>query len=205
MCGNGVPPLWFRLPPGFHDVGPEDRAALDTIAQAMDSPAAQRDLAHLMDGFDRLHGLDVVHTAIGLHPEEPVGVCTSLFSLTARLADDPNPRVAVAKAALGIARSTVWNASAQRCIDLPSSQPCYLVAGTVAPPHAEWEVFQARITTSHPGGSHLLVLDLTSASAEHHEAYADILEAVAHTLLFTDPHPAPPRIPITSRILDVLQ
>ncbi|MFD3805586.1 hypothetical protein ACFWTC_18660 [Streptomyces sp. NPDC058619] len=158
-----------------------------------------------MDGFDRLHGLDVVHTAIGMHPEEPVGVCTSLFSLTARLADDPAPRVAVARTALGVARATVWNASARRCIDLPSSLPCYLVAGTMTPPNAEREVFQARIATSHPGGRHVLVLDITSASTQHHEAYTDILEAVAHTLVFTDPHPAPPRVPMTSRILDVLQ
>ncbi|MFD3325043.1 hypothetical protein [Streptomyces sp. NPDC058701] len=158
-----------------------------------------------MDGFDRLHGLDVVHTAIGLHPEEPIGVNTSLFSLTARLADEPDPKVAVARTALGIARSPVWNAAARRCIDLASLLPCYLIAGIMTPPDAEREVFQARIATIHPGGRHVLVLDLTSASVQHHEAYADILEAVAHTLVFTDPHPAPPPVAMTSRILDVLR
>ncbi|MCY0950751.1 hypothetical protein [Streptomyces sp. H27-S2] len=67
----------------------------------------------------------------------------------------------------------------------------------------EREVFQARIATCHPAGQHLLVLDLTSASGQHHEAYVDILEAIAHTLTFTDPNPASPSSPMTSRILDV--
>ncbi|MFD3678903.1 hypothetical protein [Streptomyces sp. NPDC058613] len=156
-----------------------------------------------MDGFDLLKGLDVVHTAVGLHPDEPVGVCTSLFSLTARPADDPDLQVAVARTALGISRSTLWTTSARRCIDLPSSLPCYLVAGTIAPPDVERKVFQARIATCHPTGQHLLVLDLTSASGQHREAYVDILEAIAHTLTFTDPNPASSSSPMTSRILDV--
>ncbi|MDX3533534.1 hypothetical protein PV721_03935 [Streptomyces sp. MB09-01] len=56
----------------------------------------------------------------------------------------------------------------------------------------------------HPDGLHLLVLDLTSASTQHADAYTDILEAVAHTVLFTDPEPSTPTATKTSRVLEVL-
>ncbi|MFG2981520.1 hypothetical protein ACGFYQ_09700 [Streptomyces sp. NPDC048258] len=204
MHETALPPVWFRLPPGFHDIGPEDRTILDSVAQALGSPDAQRELAQLVDGLDELAGHGVVHTAIGLHPDEPVGVCTSLFSLSVRPAIDPNPRASVARTALGIARSTVWETSTRRFIDLPSSLPCYLVAGTIDVPRVQQQVFQARIATSHPGGLHVLILDLTSAATQHHGAYTDILEAIALTLTFTDPNPSPPLAPPTSRILEVL-
>ncbi|MEU9378274.1 hypothetical protein AB0D94_31560 [Streptomyces sp. NPDC048255] len=201
---DGMPPVWFRLPPGFHDIGPEDRASLDAVAQALDSQDAQRELAQLMDGLDELAGLDVVHTAIGLHPDDPVGVCTSLFSMTVRLAGDPSPRVAAARTALGIARSPLWEASLRRCIDLASSLPCYLIAGTLALSGSKQRVFQARIAACHPGGMHVLVLDLTSAAIQHGAAYTDILEAIAHTISFTDPNPSPSAAPMTSRISELL-
>ncbi|WP_405677593.1 hypothetical protein OG239_34385 [Streptomyces sp. NBC_00868] len=201
---TAMPPLWFRLPPGFHDIRPEHRAALDAVAQALGSPDAQRELTQLMDGLDQLVGYDVVHTAIGMHPDEPTGVCTSLFSLTTRPADHANPRVAVARTALGIARSNVWDTATRRFIDLPSSLPCYLVAGAITLPRGGRQVFQARIATSHPAGLHVLVLDLTTAAIQYYEAYTDILEAVAHTLTFTDPNPRPPGPPTTSRLLEVL-
>ncbi|WP_328928690.1 hypothetical protein OG429_31820 [Streptomyces sp. NBC_00190] len=204
MHETALPPVWFRLPPGFHDIGPEDRASLDAVAHALGSPDARQELAQLVDGLDELAGLGVVHTAIGLHPDEPVGVCTSLFSLSIRPTDEPNPRVAAARTALGIARSAAWAASARRFIDLPSSLPCYLVAGTINVPRAQQHVFQARIATSHPGGLHVLVLDVTSAATQHHGAYTEILEAIALTLSFTDPDPSPPPAPRASRILEVL-
>ncbi|MFD9367247.1 hypothetical protein ACFWA6_05990 [Streptomyces sp. NPDC060020] len=197
------PPVWFRLPPGFHDIGPADRAALLAVAEALNSPDARHDLSLLMDGLEELAGHDVVHTAVGLHPEEPDGVNTSLFSLTVRRVDQPNPRLTVARTALAIAGSPLWTSSVRRFIDLPSALPCCLVAGIISVPDVEQRLFQARVATVHPDGLHLLLLDLTSASTEHAEAYTDILEAVAHTVLFTDPEPAPPATG-TSRILEVL-
>lgn len=71
-------------------------------------------------------------------------------------------------------------------------------------PEIEHHQFQARLATVHPDGLHLLVLDLTSACTPHADAYTDIIEAVAHTLQFTDPDPDAPKAAGTSRILEVL-
>ncbi|MFJ3725882.1 hypothetical protein ACIPYQ_25410 [Streptomyces sp. NPDC090045] len=198
------PPVWFRLPPGFHDIGPGDRASLHAVAEALDSPDAQHDLSRLMDGLEELAGHSVVHTAIGLHPEEPNGLTTSLFSLTIRQVDQPNPRLAVARTALAIAGSPLWTSSVRRFVDLPSALPCCLVAGIISVPDVEQQLFQARVATVHPDGLHVLVIDLTSASTQHAGAYTDIIEAVAHTILFTDPEPSAPKTTGTSRILEVL-
>ncbi|MFD6228096.1 hypothetical protein ACFWFZ_14615 [Streptomyces sp. NPDC060232] len=199
-----TPPVWFRLPPGFHDIGPEDRSALDSFAEALGGSDAQRELSQLISGLEELAAHDVVHTAIGLHPEEPVGVATSFFSLTTRPAAQPNPRLTVARAGLGIARSPHWTSSTRRFIDLPSGLPCCLVAGTISVPNVEHRLFQARVATVPPDGLHLLVLDLTSASTQHADAYTDILEAVTHTILFSDPEESTPKAVGTSRILEVL-
>ncbi|MFD8884354.1 hypothetical protein ACFV0H_17775 [Streptomyces erythrochromogenes] len=199
-----APPVWFRLPPGFHNVRPDDRSALDGFAEALGSADAQRDLSQLMDGLEELTDHDVVHTAIGLHPEEPFGVATSLFALTVRPASQPNPRLTVARTAMAIARSPLWTSSIRRFIDLPSGLPCCLVAGTISAPDVEHGLFQARVATVHPDGHHLLLLDLTSASAQHADAYTDIVEAIAHTVVFSDPDSTEATATGTSRILDVL-
>ncbi|WP_030385203.1 hypothetical protein [Streptomyces sp. NRRL S-241] len=199
-----TPPVWFRLPPGFHDIGPDDAASLDAFADALGSPAAQQELSRLMGSLEELTEHNVVYTALGFHPEEPAGVATSLFSLTILRVEQPNPRLAVARTALAIARSTLWTSSVRRFIDLPSALPCCLVAGIISVPAIEHQLFQARIATVHPDGLHLLVLDLTSASSQHAVAYTDILEAVAHTLQFADPDPSVPTATGTSRILEVL-
>ncbi|MFE9462348.1 hypothetical protein ACFYNW_01470 [Streptomyces virginiae] len=199
-----TPPVWFRLPPGFHDIGPADRLALDAVAEALGSSDAQRELSRLIDGLEELSEHNVVRTAIGLHPEEPVGVATSLFSLTVRPAEQPNPRLTVARAGLGVTRSPHWTSSIRRFIDLPSGLPCCLVAGTISVPDVEHRLFQARVATTPPDGLHLLVLDLTSASTQHADAYTDILEAVAHTIVFCDPEASAPKAAGTSRIMEVL-
>ncbi|WP_374776719.1 hypothetical protein OG756_32145 [Streptomyces sp. NBC_01310] len=201
---SSAPSIWFRLPPGFHNIGPGDRASADAFAEALGSADAQRELARIMDALEVLAGHDVVHTAIGLHPEDPVGVTTSLFALTVRPVEQPNPRLAVARTALAIADAPLWTSSIRRFIDLPSALPCCLVAGIISVPDVEHHLFQARVATMHPDGRHLLILDLTSTSTQHAEAYTDILEAIAHTLLFSDPEPSGPPAAGTSRILEVL-
>ncbi|MFJ6777883.1 hypothetical protein [Streptomyces yangpuensis] len=200
-----VPPIWFRLPAGFHDIRPSDRTMLDAFAEALGGSDSRRELSRLIDGLEELNDHNVVHTAIGLHPEEPVGVATSLFALTVRPVQQSNPRLTVARTALAIARSSLWISSIRRFIDLPSGLPCCLVAGTMSVPDVEDRLFQARVATVHPDGLHLLVLDLTSASTQHADAYTDILEAVAHTTLFTDPDASAPPAAGKSRILEVLQ
>ncbi|MFJ3513321.1 hypothetical protein [Streptomyces sp. NPDC090131] len=203
---SSLPPYWFRLPPGFHDIEPGDRASLNAIVEVLGSPDAQHELPQLIDALEGLAEHDVVHTALGFHPEQPVGVTTSLFSLTVRRVDQPNPRLAAARTALSIANSPLWTQADRRFIDLPSALPCCLVAGIISVPDVDQRLFQARIATAHPDGLHLLVLDMTSASTQHADAYTDILEAVVHTLCFSDPDPEPsaPGPAQTSRILDVL-
>ncbi|KOV35480.1 hypothetical protein ADK97_13010 [Streptomyces sp. H021] len=199
-----MPPLWFRLPPGFHSIGPEDRATFNGLTETMGSSDAQRDLSQLMDSLEKLVGHDVVHIAIGLHPEEPVGVATSLFALTVRPAGQPNPRLTVARTALAITRSPLWTSTIRRFIDLPSGLPCCLVAGTISVPVVEHGLFQARVATVHPDGLHLVLLDLTSASTQYAAAYTDIVEAVAHTVVFSNPDATEPTPTGTSRLLEVL-
>ncbi|MFJ3961682.1 hypothetical protein [Streptomyces sp. NPDC090036] len=203
---GSIPSFWYRLPPGFHDVDPGDRASLNAIAEVLGSPDAQHELSQLMDSLEGLAAHNVVHTAIGFHPEEPSGIATSLFSIAVRRVGQPNPRLAVARTALAIANSPLWTKVHRRLIDLPSTLPCCLVAGIISVPEVERHLFQARVSTVHPDGIHLLVLDLTSASIEHAEAYTDILEAVAHTFGFTDPGSGPGASTAagTSRILEVL-
>ncbi|WP_143568788.1 MULTISPECIES: hypothetical protein [Streptomyces] len=201
---RSAPPVWFRLPPGFHDIGPGDRPALHAFAEALGSSGAHQELSKLMDGLEKLADHDVVHTAIGFHPEEPVGVATSLFSLAVRPTGQPNPRLTVARTALAIARSPHWTRSIRRFIDLPSGLPCCLVAGTISVPDVEHRLFQARVATVYPDGLHLLVFDITSASTQHAEAYTDILEAVAGTALFADPESGTSKAGGSSRLLEVL-
>ncbi|MGW7332482.1 hypothetical protein ACWGIU_28590 [Streptomyces sp. NPDC054840] len=203
---SSLPPVWFRLPPGFYDISPEDRATLDAFAEALGGTEAQQQLSPLMDGLEGLAEHEVVHTALGFHPEAPTGVATSLFSVTVRRIEQPNPRLAVARTALAIARSPLWTSADRRFIELPSARPCCLVAGTMSLPDMDQRPFQARVVTAHPDGLHLLVLDLTSASTQHAGAYTDILEAIAHTLGFSDPDAAAhePKVSGTSRILEVL-
>lgn len=206
MSDVAVPPLWFRLPPGFHTIGPGDRQALDCMADALGSPAAMVDIARLMGGLNSLQAHHVVHTSIGLHPDDVLGVSTSFFSLTVRHAQHPNPGVAVAQTSLAISRSALWGKAARRVIELPSSLPCYLVAGLISPPGVNDQLFQARAITADAQGRHVIILDLTSAAVSNAEAYTSILEAVTYTISFSDPDPeaSPPPLPGTSRILEVL-
>ncbi|MFD9011405.1 hypothetical protein [Streptomyces sp. NPDC059552] len=204
MTQGSIPKVCFRLPPGFYDIAPTDAASLDAFAEALGSPAAQRELSRLMDSLEELRGHNVVHTALGFHPEESVGVSTSLFALTIRRVEQPNPRLAVARTALAIAHSSLWTSSIRRFVDLPSALPCCLISGIISVPDVEHRQFQARLATVHPDGQHLLVLDLSSACTQHADAYTDIREAVAHTLQFTDPDLNVPKAAGTSRILEVL-
>lgn len=219
---SSVPPVWFRLPPGFHDIRPADRDALEEVAEVLealggmggmgDGAGSGSQLGRLMDCLDELAaqpGLHLVHTAVGLHPEGPETLSTSLFSLAVRPAGDAGAGAGVARAALALARSTVGSGSTRRFLDLASGLPCALVSGVLPVPGTDRGLFQARVVTAHPGGRHLLLLDLTSAAAEHADAYTAILEAVAHTIAFSDPDPGPrppgsPGGAGTSRILELL-
>lgn len=261
MTNRSVPPVWFRLPPGFHDIRPEDRDALEEVAEVLGAlggvgagagagtgvdagagagagvdagagvgvgagagvgvgagggvgvgagAGAGSQLGRLLDCLDELAGqpgLHLVHTAVGLHPEGPEAVSTSLFSLAVRPAEEGGAGAGVARAALALARSAFGSGSTRRFLDLASGLPCALVCGVLPVPGSERGLFQARAVTAHPGGRHLLLLDLTSAATEHADAYTAILEAVAHTITFADPEPRPPGRPGgggTSRILELL-
>lgn len=213
-----VPPVWFRLPPGFHDIGPGDRGALEEVAGALGALGgfgpgpddglgagtgtgtgaaadAGSQLARLMDCLDELAaqpGLRLLHSAIGLHPEGPEAVSASVFSLAARPAGDVGSGAGVERTALALARSAPVGDGARRFLDLASGLPCALVSGVLPGPGTGPELFQARAVTAHPDGHHLLLLDLTSTATAHAGAYTSILEAVVHTIAFADPRPRPP-------------
>ncbi|WP_030712987.1 hypothetical protein [Streptomyces sp. NRRL F-2580] len=208
MNDETVPPLWFQLPPGFHTVSSDDRHALECMADALESAEARTDVTRLMGGLDGLSGHHVVHTSIGLHPDDVLGVSTSFFSLTVRPAQHPNSGVAVAQTSLAISRSALWCDATRTVIELPSSLPCYLVAGLISLPGADNRLFQARAITAHAQGRRVLILDLTSAAIGNSEAYTSILEAITYTIAFSDPDPdpeaSPPPPAATSRILEVL-
>ncbi|MEV7611749.1 hypothetical protein [Streptomyces sp. NPDC089799] len=196
---DAFPPLWFRLPPGFYDIGPDDRPALEGTA-ALASGLAQLQVAQLLEQLDSLAQQQVLHTAIGLHPDDTSGLCSSLFSLSCRRTPAGNAQLAVARIALGIAKSPLWEESTCRFVDLPLSPSCCLATGTLALKQLERAVFQSRAALAHPDGQHVLIFDLTSASTEYKEAYTDMLEAIIHTASFTDPTP----IAQTSRISELL-
>ncbi|MEW2586255.1 hypothetical protein [Streptomyces virginiae] len=158
-----------------------------------------------MDGLTQLAGHRVVHTALGLHPDDPTGVCTSLFSLAIRPTGEVDLNPILARTALAIAKSSLWTSALRRPVELPSALPCYLIAGTMALPGTGQQLFQARIATAHADGRHILVLDLTSAAIHQADGYTDIIEAIAHTVSFTDPAPRRADSPGTSRVLEVLQ
>lgn len=221
MTNRSVPPVWFRLPPGFHDIRPEDRDVLEEVAEALGAlggagegagPRAGSQLGLLLDRLDELAGqpgLHLIHTSFGLHPEGPETVSTSLFSLAVRAAEEAGAGAGVARVALALARCAPGSGSTRRFLDLASGLPCALVCGVLPVPGADRGLFQARAVTAHPDGRHLLLLDLTSAATGHADAYTAILEAVAHTIAFADPDPkpAPPGPPGdagTSRILELL-
>ncbi|MGW0895575.1 hypothetical protein ACWD0G_01045 [Streptomyces goshikiensis] len=177
---------------------------MDDFADALGSTDARDQLSRLMDRLDELSEHDVVHTAIGLHPDEPVGMCASLFSLAVQRTDHDNPRVAVARTALAMAGPEPRTGSTRRFLDVPSSLPCCLVAGTLATPGSEQRVFQVRVAMAYAVSPYIVVLALTSASLQHAEAYTDILEAITHTVGFTDPGSSPHRAARPSRISEVL-
>ncbi|MFJ1563823.1 hypothetical protein ACIOG8_06260 [Streptomyces erythrochromogenes] len=157
-----------------------------------------------MDGLEELAGHRVVHTALGLHPDDPTGVCTSLFSLTIRTAEEGDFNARLARTALAIAESSLWTNSVRRLINLPSALPCYLTVGTIALPITGQQLVQAKVVTGHADGRHVLILDLTSAAVHQADAYTDIIEAITHTISFSDPDPGPAAPPKASRILEVL-
>ncbi|MFJ9762750.1 hypothetical protein ACIRUY_02950 [Streptomyces erythrochromogenes] len=157
-----------------------------------------------MDDLEELTGHHVVHTALGLHPDDPTGVCTSFFSLTIRSAGRGDFNPSLARTALAVANSSLWTASVRKLMDLPSALPCYLTAGTIALPITGQQLFQAKVVTGHADGQHALVLDLTSAAVHQADAYTDIIEAITHTISFSDPNPGPAVMPQASRILEVL-
>ncbi|MDJ0382677.1 hypothetical protein [Streptomyces sp. G-G2] len=210
MTGTEPPPVWFRLPPGYHDFSSQSiealREALPLFTDDATSERAERQTGEFIDHLEQLPAHHVLHTSLGLHPDGEAGFVTSLFSLSVRPCGQNNPRLAVARASLGIARAPSWLTVDCRFLELPSALPCSLVTGTQSVPGRDSPVSQARLVLAHTAGSHVVIADLTSAATQHADAYADILEGIAHTIAFTDPASVPQakNSSPTSRILDVL-
>ncbi|MFF5449259.1 hypothetical protein [Streptomyces sp. NPDC012888] len=197
---DDYPPIWFRLPPGFYDVSPAQGTELVGAARISGSAAAEGQIATLVQQLGLLGDHHVAHTAIGLHPDEEFGLCTSLFSLAIRPIAPGQRRREVGRAALGIAKSPLWTASAGGFCEHPSALPCCLVSGLMSVPEVDRHIFQARAALAHEDGHHLIVLDLTSAATQHQDNYTDVLHGIVSTISFSDP--TPPKT--SSRILEVL-
>ncbi|MER5884788.1 hypothetical protein ABT160_13240 [Streptomyces sp. NPDC001941] len=206
-----APPLWFRTPPGFHDLAAVSREALGDVLDELagvlpDDPAStervRREGEALLGLLAALREAGAAYAALGWHPDQADGVSTSLLSLTVVGGSAPTGRATAARAALDIARCPMWSESDRRLFDLPDGTACALVSGRPAPPPGDVPgragaarepapLFQARAVVPYPSGPHAAVLDLTSTSVRHSEAYTDILEAIACTISFTDPEPGP--------------
>jgi hypothetical protein len=217
-----VPPLWFRLPPGYyecHDFGPADHEEIASalLSAVLNDPAdvdsARRQLATASNLLHAMRHEETVHLSLGVHPDEQ-GAALSVFGISVSRIEWRPAAMAVAQSALALADSPRWSSNAGRLLDLPSGQPAALVSGTLsAPPRrllqsagivAEpCETFQARLTVPFPTGTHVAVADITSAATRHAAAYTDILEAIAGTISFTSPSPpsSPPQRP--SRLLEL--
>ncbi|MCX4820623.1 hypothetical protein OG883_12010 [Streptomyces sp. NBC_01142] len=219
-----APPMWFRLPPGYHDLDAISSDDLNQAVSAVLPPILESDPAvdSSLDDMRTLLGLlsairegGSVHTSIGVHPDGKDGASISLFSLSVTHSASRTAGLAVAQSALALASSPLWSANTCKLLELPMGLPAALVAGRLSPPPlslleragvdaAPCEIFQARLTVPFPTGSHVAVADLASAATRHAESYTDILECIAQTLVFTSPAspislPQPP-----SRILDLL-
>ncbi|WP_433572963.1 hypothetical protein [Streptomyces sp. CA-251247] len=216
------PPMWFRLPPGYHSL---DDVTLDELEHATTAV-----LAPILDGTDVVERalvdaqvlVELLATvregrsmlaSIGVHPDGSDGTSLSIFTLAMITNSAPTRILAVAESALSIVESPLWRAHTRKLLEL-SVGPAALVAGTLAaPPPATLrqmgitvepiDVFQARLTFSCPGSQHVAVADLTSAATRHADSYTDILEAIGHTMTFTPPHPVEAPAPRASRILEL--
>ncbi|MEU7278141.1 hypothetical protein AB0A69_05020 [Streptomyces sp. NPDC045431] len=222
---DNAPPVWFRLPPGFHSLETITDEGLmravtsvvtPLLGQSPEADQALRDARVLTELITALFEQGTAFLAFGLHPDGAHGACMSLFSLSTISTAAPSPHVAAARTGITLADSSAWRTRNCRLLELPSGIPAAMVAGTLAPPMdlvqragispRAGEVFQARIAVPYPSGSHVVVADLASAATRHADSYTDILEGIAHTLSFSHPEDdsnAASAAP-TSRLLEFL-
>jgi hypothetical protein len=221
---HSEPAVWFRLPPGYHSldtIGPEaiqQQVELLVTYGVLDTAGAQEASRHAT-AVSKLRNLlmerDAFHLSLGFHPEQDAGVCASLFSLAAVKTTAPSPRVAVARAGLALAESDQWKPERAEFLPLGTA-PAAFVCGRMTSfassgadevdvlPTPD-EVFQARVVMPFPGSGRLLVADLTTTAVAQADAYADILEGIAHTITFRAPEAQSDATPTAvSQILDVL-
>lgn len=219
------PPLWFRLPPGYHNLEALSTADIDQVAETVlplilhDRTVVDRSLSELRALLALLSALrdgDSFHTSLGVHPDGDYGASLSVFSLSVTRISLRSPALAAAQCAVSIAKSRIWRTNTVRQLQLPMGIPATLVTGILSTPPPELlmeagieastcEVFQARLAVPFPTSRHIAVADLTSAAVRHAESYTEIVEGIAQTMTFDSPAQvsAPSRRP--SGILELLQ
>ncbi|MCP3818340.1 hypothetical protein NLX86_09490 [Streptomyces sp. A3M-1-3] len=210
---ESCPAIWFRLPPGYHDIKPVGRdeleEALTTVVgppgnAALSVDEALNEAGLLMDLVRDFHHHGGVHSAFGLHREGSNRATVSFFTLSALSTVTRDPNLAVARVASSLAQSPMWGTRSHAVLELACSLPAALVTGVLETP-SKVSVFQARLAVSYPSGAYIAVADLTSPSVEHSDAYTAILESIGQTISFTDPNtPATSAQAGTSRILELL-
>ncbi|MFD4143571.1 hypothetical protein [Streptomyces sp. NPDC058572] len=219
---NSQPPLWFRLPPGYHNLDAIGATEIEQVSLAVlplvleNEQFVERAHTELRTVLELISRLDIgaAHASIGVHPDGENGASVSLFSLSVTEIEARTPALAAAQGALAVADSSIWQAHTCRFIGLPAGVPAGLVVGLLSPPPVELlehagicapvcEVFQARLTVPFPTGRHLAVADLTSTATRHADSYTDILECIAGTMAFADPEMSTAPAPRHSRILEL--
>lgn len=126
------PPIWFRLPPGYHTLDLARLNELEHVAEALLTPIlasssavtdSLRDASALVMLLQAIHEGGGIHTSIGVHPDGQDGAAVSLFSLSVRGIESRTPGLAVAQSGLAIANSPIGAATLASCWNCPSVCP----------------------------------------------------------------------------------
>lgn len=189
-----TPPLWFHLPPGYQPFDPVD---LEPIRER--APRWARPMDEIFQ-----HG--TFYAALGLHRTDAYEVVTtSLFTLSAMRTLAGDAQFAAGRALISRAGWPHWSVDASELRTVGRDTPAAFTAGVLrCGGDDESTVYQAAYTFLVPGTPSLTTATLTSADLSQSAALAEVLHAVAATISFEAPSPAPAPLRFTSRIAELL-
>ncbi|WP_327678336.1 hypothetical protein [Streptomyces sp. NBC_00467] len=199
----GLAPLWFRLPPGFVDLDPdelptirdqvvEDVAILCSDPSARDQRLLETDV--LLNLLSELPMQGITYLAFGLHTGGDAGFSTSVLSFADVPTNAPTSTMAAAQCALELVLNPLGSVVTRELLEIPCGSPAALVTCLLPEPPTEVpghkrDVFQTRLGVARPTGSHVVVVDLTTTTVELADEYTEILRGIGQTISFTDPTP----------------
>ncbi|SDJ51053.1 hypothetical protein [Streptomyces indicus] len=189
-----VPPLWFRLPPGYLQFDQKELMPL----REMDPELA-----------DTLGGIlenGTFYSALGLHRSGPGdAVTTSLFALQAVRTAVRNPQIAAARALLVRQEWPHWTADTFELRTVAGAVPAGFTAGLLqCGGDAAVTVCQAACSFLIPGTPCLVTATLTSSDLTQAEVCTEILGAIASTFSLDEPNRPPAVRQPKSRLAELL-